>query len=67
MVFNTSNRLIKNVNFTINSQNITAVREFCYLGTVFTPNGKFKMNHVILKNKAMKALFTCDGEVIVRQ
>ena len=58
MVFNTSNRLIKNLNFKINNQEIIIVREFCYLGTIFTPNGKFKMNHSMLKNKAMKSLFS---------
>ena len=33
------------------------MKEYCYLGFVITPNGKFKGNFRNLKLKAMRALF----------
>ena len=66
MVFNSSNRLIKNTNFKLNNQEITAIREFCYLGTIFTPNGKFKLNHAMLKNRAMKSSFSISQTVLTQ-
>ena len=58
MVFNKSNHLIKGVTLTYNGVTLELVREYCYLGFVITPNGKFKGNFRNLKLKAMKALFS---------
>ena len=64
MIFNKSNRLIKNNAFTLHGQNIRQVKEFTYLGTIFTPNGRFKNNNFNLKKKAMKALFSIRKSIL---
>ena len=58
MVFNKSNHLLKGTLLTYNGLALDVVKEYCYLGFVITPNGKFKANFQNLKLKATKALFS---------
>ena len=64
MIFNRSNRFIRNQQFYIEKSMIEAVNQYTYVGGVFTPNGKFKQNQIILKNKAMKALFSIKKSIL---
>ena len=64
MIFNKSNCLIKNKAFKLHDQIIKQVKEFTYLGTVFTQNGNFKNNQLNLRKKAMKALFSIRKSIL---
>ena len=40
------------------------VKQYSYVGVVFTPNGKFRQNQTNLKHKAMKALFSLRKSIL---
>lgn len=57
IIFTSSSKLIKSVDFYIDNQIIERVREYCYLGTIISLNGSFNpaINH--LNTQAKRALF----------
>lgn len=56
MIFNKSGRLYNEV-FTIGTHLLENVKEYAYLGMVFTPNGNFNLAIHTLNKKAKKAMF----------
>jgi hypothetical protein len=57
MIFNKRGHHLLIFSFHYGANNIEIVKEYCYLGIIFTPSGSFKAAIVKLKDKALKAYY----------
>ena len=58
IIFNKSGKFLKNVKFKYGNENLDTVKEYSYLGIVFTTSGSFSAAIESLCNKSQKAIFT---------
>ena len=57
MIFNKRGHLLLNYSFHYGDVNLKIVKEYCYLGIIFTPAGSFQSAMTKLRDKALKAYF----------
>ena len=59
MVFNKTGRLLKDSNdFVLGDHKVNSVREYCYLGIIFTLNGSFIIAQQRLRQKGLRSYFS---------
>jgi hypothetical protein len=64
LIFNFSGRLLLESSlFTYGDTKIPAVREYCYLGTMFTISGSTKINQEQLRIKGLRAYFSLKSTI----